>query len=306
MRAPKRRQAGARDRRQAEERARLQPVPRLPRRPHRRRRRQSGRGRASASRRPTRPSATRCRSSTPMPASSPSAGARTRRIAVYTDVRRRAAAPPDRARRARRRSKSGKPPHAARSRTRRRAPPRSSTASASSATRQGDELTGDHLSAPRASSRSRASASRSSRLADVYERLKQYDRANEIFARIPKNSPVRPSADIAIGSNLELLGRGDEAVAHLETPHEGAPRRRRGHDGARQRAALAQAFAEAAEIYSKASRAHRHAGSRPLDPLLLPRHLLRARQAVGEGRGRPQEGARTRARRRSPPAGRRC
>jgi tetratricopeptide (TPR) repeat protein len=53
-------------------------------------------------------------------------------------------------------------------------------------------------------------------LADTYERLKQYERANEIFARIPKDSPLRASADIAIGSNLELLNRGDEAVAHLE------------------------------------------------------------------------------------------
>ncbi|HEY8382948.1 MAG TPA: tetratricopeptide repeat protein [Microvirga sp.] len=54
-------------------------------------------------------------------------------------------------------------------------------------------------------------------LADVYERLKQFDRANEIFARIPKTSPVRPSAEIAIGQNLEALQRGDEAVKHLET-----------------------------------------------------------------------------------------
>jgi len=54
-------------------------------------------------------------------------------------------------------------------------------------------------------------------LGDVYERLKQYDRANEILARIPKDSPVRASADIAIGSNLELASKSDEAVQHLET-----------------------------------------------------------------------------------------
>jgi tetratricopeptide (TPR) repeat protein len=53
-------------------------------------------------------------------------------------------------------------------------------------------------------------------LSDVYERLKQYDRATEILAQIPEASPVRPSADIAIGSNLELAGRGEEAVQHLQ------------------------------------------------------------------------------------------
>jgi tetratricopeptide (TPR) repeat protein len=54
-------------------------------------------------------------------------------------------------------------------------------------------------------------------LADAYERLKQFDRANELFARVPKDSPLRPSADISIGTNLEQLKRGPEAVAHLET-----------------------------------------------------------------------------------------
>ncbi|MGO4704691.1 tetratricopeptide repeat protein [Microvirga sp. 2MCAF38] len=53
-------------------------------------------------------------------------------------------------------------------------------------------------------------------LGDLYEKLKQYDRANEVFANVPKNEPVRPSADIAIGQNLELMGRGDEAVAYLQ------------------------------------------------------------------------------------------
>jgi tetratricopeptide (TPR) repeat protein len=53
-------------------------------------------------------------------------------------------------------------------------------------------------------------------LADAYERLKQLDRAIEVFSRVPKDSPLRASADIAIGTNLEQLNRGAEAVAHLE------------------------------------------------------------------------------------------
>jgi tetratricopeptide (TPR) repeat protein len=89
-------------------------------------------------------------------------------------------------------------------------------------------------------------------LADSYERLKQFDRANEIFARIPKASPIRTSADIAIGSNLEQLNRGDEAVAHLEALLKARP------DDIEVIMALGNVlrsrkrFAEAAEIYTKA------------------------------------------------------
>ena len=89
-------------------------------------------------------------------------------------------------------------------------------------------------------------------LADTYERLKQYDRANEIFARIPKESPIRSSADIAIGSNLEQMNRGDEAVTHLEALLKERP------DDVEVIMALGNVlrsrkrFAEAAEIYSKA------------------------------------------------------
>jgi tetratricopeptide (TPR) repeat protein len=89
-------------------------------------------------------------------------------------------------------------------------------------------------------------------LADTYERLKQYDRANEIFARIPKDSPVRASADIAIGSNLEQLNRGEEAVTHLEGLVKQRP------DDVEVIMALGNVlrsrkrFAEAGDVYSKA------------------------------------------------------
>jgi tetratricopeptide (TPR) repeat protein len=89
-------------------------------------------------------------------------------------------------------------------------------------------------------------------LGDVYERLKQYDRANEVFSRVPKDAPVRVSADIAIGQNLELLSRGEEAVSHLEKLTKENP-----SDvevvmalGNVQRSR--KKFAEAAETYTKA------------------------------------------------------
>lgn len=89
-------------------------------------------------------------------------------------------------------------------------------------------------------------------LADVHERLKQYDRANEALNRVPKDSPVRASADISIGQNLELMGRGEEAVPHLEKLMKERP------DDVEVVMALGNVqrsrkkFAEAAETYGRA------------------------------------------------------
>lgn len=89
-------------------------------------------------------------------------------------------------------------------------------------------------------------------LGDVYERLKQYEQANAIFDRVPKDAAIRASADIAIGQNYELLGRGDDAMAHLEKLMKERP-----DDvevvmatGNIQRSR--KKFAEAAETYGKA------------------------------------------------------
>ncbi len=54
-------------------------------------------------------------------------------------------------------------------------------------------------------------------LADIYDRLKQYDRAIDVYEQMPKNSPLRPNADLQIGLTLETLERKDEAQAHLES-----------------------------------------------------------------------------------------
>ncbi len=89
-------------------------------------------------------------------------------------------------------------------------------------------------------------------LADVYERLKRYDRANEIYARIPKVSPIRPSADIAIGQNLEQLQQSEDAIRHLEGLLKERP------DDIEVIMALGNVlrarkrFAEAADVYTKA------------------------------------------------------
>jgi tetratricopeptide (TPR) repeat protein len=52
-------------------------------------------------------------------------------------------------------------------------------------------------------------------LADTLDRMKQPERANEAYAQIPANSPLKLNSDIQIGLNLEQMGKSDEAVAQL-------------------------------------------------------------------------------------------
>ena len=89
-------------------------------------------------------------------------------------------------------------------------------------------------------------------LGDIYERLKAVNRAIEVYQRIPKEAPIRPSADIQIGLGLETMERGEEAVKHLETLVRGRP------DDVEALTALGNVlrarkrFAEAAEAYTRA------------------------------------------------------
>lgn len=53
-------------------------------------------------------------------------------------------------------------------------------------------------------------------LADIYDRMKQSERANDIYDMVLASSPLRRSADIQIALNLEQLDRKDEAVKQLE------------------------------------------------------------------------------------------
>ncbi|WP_375459793.1 tetratricopeptide repeat protein [uncultured Enterovirga sp.] len=53
-------------------------------------------------------------------------------------------------------------------------------------------------------------------LADVFERMKQTEQALAALKLVPAISPLKASADVQIGLSLEQLGRGEEAVKHLE------------------------------------------------------------------------------------------
>ena len=89
-------------------------------------------------------------------------------------------------------------------------------------------------------------------LADIFERLKRFEQANEILARVPQDSLLRTTAEIQMGLNLEQMGKGEEAVRHLE----GLMRKR--PDDIEVILALGNVqrsqkrYAEAAETYSQA------------------------------------------------------
>lgn len=53
-------------------------------------------------------------------------------------------------------------------------------------------------------------------LADTLDRMKQAERSNEAYAQIPASSPLKLNADIQVGLNLEQMGRGEEAIQHLD------------------------------------------------------------------------------------------
>lgn len=53
-------------------------------------------------------------------------------------------------------------------------------------------------------------------LADIYERLKQYERAIDVYESVPTRSPLRNNAEIQSGLILEAMGKSDQALKQLQ------------------------------------------------------------------------------------------
>ncbi len=53
-------------------------------------------------------------------------------------------------------------------------------------------------------------------LADIFERLKQYDRALDLYEMVSGTSPLRANAQIQSGLILEAMGRSDDALQQLK------------------------------------------------------------------------------------------
>lgn len=89
-------------------------------------------------------------------------------------------------------------------------------------------------------------------LADTLDRMKQTAQSNDAYAQIPAGSPLKLNADLQIGLNLEQLGRGDEAIQHLDAVLKANP------DNIDVISALGNVqrsrkkFSEAAETYTRA------------------------------------------------------
>lgn len=52
-------------------------------------------------------------------------------------------------------------------------------------------------------------------LADIYERLKQGERAIDVYVQVPQDSPLRSSAEIQASLTLESLGRTEDAIKQM-------------------------------------------------------------------------------------------
>ena len=60
-------------------------------------------------------------------------------------------------------------------------------------------------------------------LADTLDRMKQAERSNEAYGQIPASSPLKLNADIQVGLNLEQMGKGEEAIQHLDAVLKARP-----------------------------------------------------------------------------------
>ena len=129
-------------------------------------------------------------------------------------------------------------------------------------------------------------------LADLYESVKKPQMAIKVYERMPANSPLKRNAQIQLATNLDTADRSDEAIKILkgvtaEDPKDIEAIMALGNiERGRKR------FADCSQTYTQAHRRDA-AGQREgrLGDVLLPRHLLRALQAVEQGGSRHAQGA---------------
>ncbi len=88
-------------------------------------------------------------------------------------------------------------------------------------------------------------------LADIYERLKQYERAIDVYETVPARSPLRGNADIQTGLILEAMGKSDDALKHLEALAKANPGDVEGLTALGNLQRARKQFAESGETYSK-------------------------------------------------------
>ena len=129
-------------------------------------------------------------------------------------------------------------------------------------------------------------------LADIYEGMRKPELAIKTYERVASTSPLSHNARIQRALNLDQIDRTDEAIADLERIVEANASDREAIMALGNILRARKKFAECANVYSKAIDSISQDGKVRLGGLLFPRHLLRAIQAVAEGRSRHEDGAR--------------
>ncbi len=88
-------------------------------------------------------------------------------------------------------------------------------------------------------------------LADLYERVKQNERALETYELVPEKSPLRTNADIQSGLILEVMGRSEDALKQLQGIVAEQPKDVEALTALGNLQRSRKQFAEAADTYSR-------------------------------------------------------
>jgi tetratricopeptide (TPR) repeat protein len=89
-------------------------------------------------------------------------------------------------------------------------------------------------------------------LGDIFERLKQYAEAIDTYQQLPDADPLRTSADIQIGQDLEILGRSEDATRVLKQVVADHPKDEDALSALGNLQRTRKQYAEAAETYTSA------------------------------------------------------
>jgi tetratricopeptide (TPR) repeat protein len=89
-------------------------------------------------------------------------------------------------------------------------------------------------------------------LADIFERLKQYEQASEVYDSVAEDSPLRVNADIQTALLLETLGKTEEAQKRLQDIVNDKPKNEEALTALGNLQRSRKQFAEAAATYTKA------------------------------------------------------
>jgi Flp pilus assembly protein TadD len=89
-------------------------------------------------------------------------------------------------------------------------------------------------------------------LADIFERLKQYEQAIEVYDSVGEDSPLRVNADIQTALLLETLGKTEEAQKRLQDIVNEKPKNEEALTALGNLQRSRKQFAEAAATYTKA------------------------------------------------------